>query len=74
MNLVLAAVLLLLAILTAFLLQESWFAGMAVGVLVFVPFCFCASLLFARLFGLDKQIGPDNAPTTTPTESSPLEQ
>jgi len=74
MTAVLIAVLVLLAVLTAYLLGGGWMSGMALGMIVFVPFCFSASLLFAKLIGLDKRIRQHDVPPSPPTESNPREQ
>lgn len=50
--------LLSLVLATAFLLGEGWMAGMAIGGMVLVPFCFLASVLLGQLLGLDRHVRP----------------
>ncbi len=48
--------LMLLAVVTASCLDQGWLAGAAVGTMVVGPFLFLASVLVARLIGLDQRI------------------
>lgn len=50
--------LLSLLLVTAFLLGEGWMAGMAIGSIVLVPFCFLASVLLGQLLRLDRHVRP----------------
>lgn len=69
MTKLLLAMLLLLAIVTALLLGEGYLAGLAIGGLVVVPFCFVASLLFASVIGLDRRVHQtENHPPTQQVE------
>lgn len=56
MTIGLIILLVVLAVLTAALLTEGFMAGFTIGIVIFVPFFFLGSMLFARMVGLDQRI------------------